>query len=266
VATACALAAFALQHRHSIVLDARLALGTMGLQLAVALARAADVWLAREFISLVSQPQEDAQSPSLSGFHDLDDAEEMDHLVRGISVWQAAFANGIVHKTFHWIGDSALESSDPQIVDPTLVKRFDALTTSLEPGYDLGWSPMVTCGLQSLALAASLAHEMPIVLTAAGRRDAAPAVCRDAGKAGIAFARLPKSAGFGETFGEPFRSAFTLAGLMNTQIAGIWLAAPRAGLLSDPDRIGEFVAEPFRLTLAELRPWADAKAFWTRLN
>lgn len=265
MAAPCALAAFTLQHRHCVVLDARLALGTMGLQLAMALTRAANVWLAREFISLVSQPSDDAPPPALSTLDD-HDSEPADHLYEGIAIWQAAFANGIVHRAFHWIGDNALESSDPQLVDPSLVKRFDALTASLEPNYDLGWSPLVTCGLQSLALAASLALEMPIVLTAAGRKDTVPAMCLDAGKAGIASARLPKSAGFDETFHEPLRSAFALAGLMNTPIAGIWLAAPRAGLLGDPDRIGEFVPEPFRLTLPELRPWADAKAFWTRLN
>lgn len=262
MATPCALAAFTLQHRHCVVLDARLALGTMGLQLAMSLSRGADVWLAREFISLVSQPADETPPPALD---DLDSGLPA-QLEEGIDIWQAAFANGIVHKAFHWIGDNALESSDPQRVDPSLVKRFDALTASLEPRYDLGWSPMVTCGLQSLALAASLAHEMPVVLTAAGSKDMTPAMCRDAGKAGIACAPLPKGAGFAETFHEPLRSAFTLAGLMNTGIAGVWLAAPRAGLLRDPDRIGEFVPEPFRLTLPELKPWADAKAFWTRLN
>lgn len=265
MAASCALAAFTLQQRHCVVLDARLALGPMGLQLAMALNRAADVWLAREFVALVSQPPDDPTPPALSGPHDFD-GEQPSHLNDGIAVWQAAFANGILHKSFHWIGDSALESSDPQMVDPSLVKRFDALTSSLEPSYDLGWSPMVTCGLQSLALAASLAHELPVVLTAAGCKDRAPAMCLDAGKAGISCARLPKDAGLDETFNGPFRSAFTLAGLMNTPIAGIWLAAPRAGLLGDPDRIGEFVPEPFRLTLPELRLWADAKAFWTRLN
>ena len=93
MAAPCALAAFTLQHRHCVVLDARLAFGTMGLQLAMALTRAADVWLVREFISLVSQPSDEAPPPALSAL-DEHDSEPANHLNEGIAIWQAAFANG----------------------------------------------------------------------------------------------------------------------------------------------------------------------------
>ncbi|MDP1702487.1 MAG: hypothetical protein Q8L53_16220 [Aestuariivirga sp.] len=265
MAALCSLSAFAAGVRQPVVLDARLLLRPMGLPLATALSLVCEVWFSREFMSLISFNADDVTPPPFAGLHD-DEVGNHERIGEGLEIWQAAYANGVVHGAFQWIGDNPQESPGRAASKPGIVSCFDALIHTLNPSFDLGWSPLVTCGLQSLALAASLAPAIPVILTSAGKGANAPALCRDAESAGVGQQHLPEGSMLSATLAASTIPALELAGLMDTQVAGVWLAAPRANLVNNPDFPGEYAPERYRLTVAECLPWQGSQTFWTNLN
>lgn len=258
-------AAFAAAGRQPVVLDARLLLRPMGLSLAMAMSETCQAWLAREFLSLINPQLDDVVPPRCAGPHD-GGREEADSFSEAVEMWRAAYANGVVHSAFQWIGDTPAESPGRSAAKPGIVSCFDALLQTLNPGFDLGWPPLMTCGMQSLALAASLAPVIPVLLTSAARGDEPPALCRDAEEMGLAQSRLPDVSGFGGALIPGAASALELAGLMGTSVAAVWLAAPRANLLNNLDALGDYVPQRYRLTAAECLPWKDARVFWKNVS
>jgi hypothetical protein len=258
--SSCALAAFAAQ-KSAVVLDARLALKGAGLAFASALAGGADVWFSREFVSLINPAPDDTGPPPLPGPHDTaPDFQET--VAEGTEMWRTAYANGRTLGRFCWMGDTPAESASPVQARPGLVATFDALIHTLNPGFDLGWSPFVTCGLQSLAIAASLSADIPVIFTAAAEGEA-PALCRDAESAGISHHALPEPSALKAAIETQFGRPINLASLAGADVAALWLVAPRASLVANADYPAEYVPERFRLTLAECLPWAGARIYWT---
>jgi hypothetical protein len=150
----------------------------------------------------------------------------------------------------------------PTQTQPALVAAFDALISTLNPEYDLGWSAIVTCGLQSLAIAASLSADMPVIFTVRSH-EKLPALCADASKLGIAAQRLPEPSPLKALAMTQFGRAVNVAALAGVDVAALWLVAPRANLVTCADYPPEFVPDRFRLTPAECLPWEGAKLYWT---
>ncbi len=257
----CALAGIA-GAKGSAVLDARLALDGIGLTFASVIAGAADVWFSREFVSLINPAPDDNGQPPLMGPHDRR-PNDPEPFLEGLDMWRTAYANGLTLGRFCWIGDTPSESPGQAQARPGLVASFDTLIHTLNPSLDLGWSPLVTCGLQSLAIAASLAPDLPVIFTIAGEDGKPPALCRDAESVNIQHEMVAEHSPLKEAAHKRFGHALEIATLSGADIAALWLVAPRASLVTNSEFPPEYVPERFRLTLAECLPWHGARIFWT---
>jgi hypothetical protein len=261
MASGCAYAKTA-PARSVAVLDARLALDSMGLAFATSLAGQGDVWFSREFLALIDPAPDDTATCLMPGPHDRE-SHHHEQLADTLEMWRVAHANGVTLGRFHWMGDKPSESAFEAQDRPGLLATFDALIHTLSTDFELGWSPFVTCGLQSLAIAASMSADLPVIFTSAKSQGEAPALCQDAEKAGIRCKELPPHSDMRADLRQSFSRALSLATLMGQPVAALWLVAPRSGLVARPEYPVEFVPERFRITLAECLPWHGAQIFWT---
>src|SRR5262245_32755571 len=126
------------------ILDARLALAPGGLLLAVRLARVMQVWLTREFWSLIDS----AFVLPLNGPKDT---------LHELHLWHSAWVAGNLQGAFHWVGDARRESALPENTDNDLLARFEyldeALLQATEAHGKCFLGRLAECGRQSLALA-----------------------------------------------------------------------------------------------------------------
>jgi hypothetical protein len=248
-----------------IVVDARLLLRPWGLAIATALSLSHEVWLSREFVSLISYNGDEGLPPPLLSPYD-EERGAHDLFREGLQIWQSAYANGVVHGSFKWIGDNPAESPGRSVTKPGIVSCFDALIDTLSQNIDLTWAPLVACGLQSIAMAASLAPNVPLILTAASKDGSAPVLCLDARTAEIASQELPSNSSLLDDIVGRTSPLLEIANLMESGIAAVWLAAPRANLINNPDCPGEYAPERYRLTVAECLPWQGSQLFWINLH
>jgi hypothetical protein len=248
--------------KSAVVLDARLALEAIGHSFASSLAVGADVWLSREFVSLINPAPDDYCPPPVGGPNDTDGRLEQT-AGEGLDVWRNFYAHGGAVAPFCVMGETPLESPGKAQTQPSLLASFDALIHTLNPSFDLGWSPFVTCGLQSLAIAASLSPDVPVIFTTSGKTGSPPALCLDAAAAGIMHRPLPKSSELRALALAQFAKPIHIATLTGASIAALWLVAPRTSFVASAFFPAEYVPERFRLTLAECLPWAGAQIFWT---
>jgi hypothetical protein len=176
--------AAAAPHRHdAYVIDARLALSAGGLLLCLQLARENDVWLTRRFWKMVDDAYYYHGLPqgALATELEAPDAEAADGMIDGLMLWNTAWMNGALNGVFHWIGDARRESALPDRTPPGILGHFERLLAELDGDLMESFAPaepIRRCGQEAVALAASLAAEMPTILTVAGA-DATPPLCQD---------------------------------------------------------------------------------------
>ena len=251
--------------RTPIILDAQAALLPMGFQLAVSLSRLTEVWLVREFVSLISptsigiaEPQNDQE--------EVNGDQEFNFPVSSLTPWRLAFVSGILQSSFCCIGDAPSENFGRFGNNSNASARFDALLQKLNPGHEVGWSPIVVCGLQCFALAAALSPTLPLILTARSPDKGTPIICRDIATANIQTEAIEGHRIIDQLLPANASPHLKIAACMDTYLAGVLFVAPRAGLVAVSETNGEYIPDELELTLAELQPFQNAKALYANLN
>jgi hypothetical protein len=245
------------------ILDARLALAPGGLLLALKLARATELWLTREFWSLID---------SVFVFSRSHPQAEM----RELWLWHTAWLAGRLQGAFHWIGDARRESVLPEGADPDLLAQFEQLDAALlnAMASHNGSLPglLAECSRQSIALAAALGPQSPIILTLAddGSRRELPPLLADATSLGLKTVREVTNHEEIAMLSDGLRQPPGRAAITQTRLAGpaalaVHLIAHNAVALA-PAQDGVDLADDELDTMPACSPWHDAHLYWHRLS
>jgi hypothetical protein len=243
------------------ILDARLALAPGGLLLALKLARATELWLTREFWSLIDSVFVFARAHPPAA-------------MRELWLWHTAWLAGRLQGAFHWIGDARRESVLPEGADPDLLAQFEqldaALLESMTAHNGSLQGLLSDCARQSIALAAALGPQAPIILTLAGDHAGhEPPLLADATSLGLKAVREVTdheeiallSDGFCQL---PGRAVLTQARLAGPPLLAVHLIAHNAVALA-PAQDGIDLAEDELDAAPACSPWQDALLYWHRL-
>jgi hypothetical protein len=250
------------------ILDARLAFAAGGVLFAVRLSRAAPVWLTRRFWTLVDgahfyrrYPEE--LSSTLSG--DDKSAATLDAL----SIWHAAWLNGMLDGAFHWIGDARRESLLPRNCTAEDVNRYEKIAGALlaktgNAASDPPPDALAACGYEAIALAATLAADAPVILTLGSARPGqAPALCRSAARlGGIGVEGFSKTQRMIDMMPAGIRTLLPAASLAGMRMAAVHVFAPRSLAVAATPAPEEHVESAHEDPSSEREPWAGAQLFW----
>lgn len=166
-----------------IVIDATFALSPMGLLVAMALSRSANVWLPRGLYTLLDNDAHYRSRPDQMGGSWLVDASRpqlLDDLTLELEPWRRAWQNGRLSSRVHWVGDAQYESALPVREESGLLPRFESCCAALDArlGSLAGLAaPLDECARDVVALAAALQPDAAYILTAAASGDGAPPLC-----------------------------------------------------------------------------------------
>ena len=243
------------------ILDARLALAPGGLLLALKLARATQLWLTRDFWTLIDS------AFVLSRRRRRNDLGEL-HL------WHTAWLAGRLQGAFHWVGDARRESVLPEDADADLLAHFEQLDAALLQGVDAHNTSLEgmlsDCGRQSISLAAALGPLSPIILTLGDEeRSRAPPLLSDATTFGLKrvheVTNVQQIALLSENLHQSSsRTALSHARLAGPAVLAVHLIAHNAVALA-PAHEGIDLAEDEMETMPACSPWQDARLYWHRL-
>ncbi len=243
------------------ILDGRLALAPGGLLLALKLARATELWLTRDFWTLIDS------AFVLSHRRERNDLGEL-HL------WHMAWLAGRLQGAFHWVGDARRESVLPEDVDADLLTHFEQLDAALLQGADAHNSSLEgmlsDCGRQAMSLAAALGPLSPIILTLGDEeRSRPPSLLSDATTFGLKrvheVTNAQQIALLSENLQQPSgRVALSHARLAGPSVLAVHLIAHNA-VTPAPAQDGIDFAEDEAETLPACSPWQDARLYWHRL-
>ncbi len=170
------------------VIDTPLALSPYGLVTALRLAHTTRVWLSPTLWSIIEDHQfyltHAAFVASLSDAHGPTDMEvNRARLAKIIEHWRKARDQlGLdMRERIFWPGEKQSEAVMPKGGDVHLIKRLDALATQLDRKWQGGRPSgaeqvdiLADCARDTIALAASLAEERPLVLTTRPADGTAP--------------------------------------------------------------------------------------------
>jgi hypothetical protein len=244
------------------ILDARLALAPGGLLLALKLARATELWLTREFWSLIDSVFVFARAHPPAA-------------MRELWLWHTAWLAGRLQGAFHWIGDARRESVLPEGADPDLLAQFEQLDAALleaMTAHNGSLEGLLSdCARQSIALAAALGPQAPIILTLAGNHGGQepPPLLADATSLGLKTVREVTNQEEIALLSDglcqpPGRAALTQARLAGPPLLAVHLIAHNAVALA-PAQDCIDPAEDELDALPACSPWQDALLYWHRL-
>jgi len=259
--------------RRSCVLDPTLALSRHGLVLAQRLSTEFDLWVAREFWTILDNPISYDDHPGVLA-HDHGARAEI--IKQAMRQWDVARSEkDLAGLNLYWLNDALGTSLLPSTVDPQLLVRFETLARAAEDlPVDVEADPvppeLESCVRDTLALSVALSSHRAFVLTGwdepAG--SGAPAFCQLLQRWRIRsdYVDQPSRAFMTDTF---FGPLFARAGVTELMWAGLRLAAvhivaPRAAAVASFGAGHAPWADP-----NESEPegyWNDAIAFWYPLS
>jgi hypothetical protein len=261
------LAARSADRLSTCILDARLALATGGLLLAVQLARIAPLWLTRRFWTLIDGAYfyRDYPEELLPATRDGCDRGAM---IDALMLWHTAWLNGALDGVFLWVGDARRESALPTNWNSEIIARYERLSEAF-PAIDRrhhAGDPLTACGQEAFALAAALTAEAPIILTVLHKGDE-PLICGEAAE----LAQLsvhgpvewnPGDNGSDRLVPERINALVRQLAHVGTRVAAVHTFAPAAvslpALPSVDDAAEAERGEPIR----DRRSWTGARVFW----
>jgi hypothetical protein len=255
------------ERTSSCILDAELALAPGGLLFAVRLARAVPVWLTRGFWRLVDGADFYRQYP-IELCAQAQRSGRIAEILESLAIWHAAWLNGALDGAFHWIGDARRESALPGQCTVEDINRYEHLAGALAmratgPPPEVQVDGLTSCGIEAVALAATLAAESPIVLTlAAAVNGRPPGILKSLPpSAHIKVEAIAKGAGFDQL------PAGIAPVVRNARIAGLKTAAlhvfsPRALAVSISPISGDGAEPETGEASVRLDPWTGTRLLW----
>jgi hypothetical protein len=266
------LSARAADRLSTCILDARLALATGGLVLAVQLARMTPLWLTRRLWTLIDGAYFYRDYPEELLPERSDDGDR-GAMIEALMLWHTAWLNGALDGVFFWIGDARRESALPMNWNSEIITRYERLSevfpAAVSERQDGAADPLTACGQEAFALAAALTAEAPIILTVLHKGDA-PRICAEAAERAQLSIHGPVEWNPGARRAErliPDRINPLVRQLahLGTRVAAVHTFAPAAVSLPARPPVEDPVdverAEPGR----DLRFWAGARLFWQEL-
>lgn len=237
------------------ILDVRLMLEPLGLELAFRLARQVETWLVRRLWTMLDNdsfyqrwPDELARDCT---------SEHAAQLAR----WRTAWLEGQLNQRFFWVGDARYESVLPMDVDVTVRDRLDRLSAELDPEGEETSEPRLQvldqCGRDALALAAALHNDNPVILTAAGR-SLEPGLISFAQRAGV-FEIAPATRRDVDLVPAAMRYIVAPLSTFGLSVAAVHVIAPAAAAMEPrPPTADEWES---RADVAR-GYWSDARLVW----
>lgn len=264
------------RRRTACVLDPTLALSDYGLPLAKQLGELVELWIVRELLYILDNPQVYLRQPELIIGQQATTPQQQrtlsEQIIRALREWDRLRTTTTLNINF--LTDIISESCVPHGLDPGIIGRWESLAQSLDADLDSQFVKADTLTLAFRDLVALAAARPACILTYRPKEAIAaqPQICTMLTRWGIPCDEIPSTNPFAVIEREHFRTLLVHAGLSKLFWSGLdlvvlHLTVPAAATLGSPQEWPADYGFPDLEELADpqgisVNLWNDARAFW----